>query len=185
MKIATGLPSTARGYTAVELLTTLGVAAIVTALAVPNLQQFMQNNRAAADTNALIGALNIARNEAVTRGTPVSVCASEDGATCSGGDAWSAGWIVFTDAVPPTGEVNDAAEPDTVLRAFPALTGGSALAGDAAFIGYRPNGFLSNAAAPTFDLTVDHCTGDNNRRITVNLQGRAGVTHESCTDADE
>jgi type IV fimbrial biogenesis protein FimT len=177
--------SRARGYTAVELLTTLSVVGIVTALAVPNFQQFMQNNRAAADANALIGALNIARNEAVSRGLPVSVCASADGATCSGDETWSTGWIVFTDAVPPVGDVDDAADPDTVLQVFPALTGGSALAADATFVGYRPNGFLANAAAPTFDLTVAYCTGDNNRRITLNLQGRAGVTHETCPDAED
>lgn len=185
MKIATGPRSTSRGYTAVELLTTLSVMGIVTALAVPNLQQFMQNNRAAADANALIGALNIARNEAITRGVPVTVCASDDGATCAGNETWSTGWIVFTDGVAPTGDVNNGADPDTVLRVFPALTGGSALNADAAFVAYRPNGFLANAAAPAFDLSVEYCTGDNNRQITLNLQGRAGVTRVSCTDGDD
>jgi type IV fimbrial biogenesis protein FimT len=168
------------GYTAVELLATMTVMATVTALAVPNFQQFMQNNRAAADANALIGALNIARNEAVTRGAPVSVCASTDGETCSGDGDWTSGWIVFTDALPPAGEVNDGADPDTVLRVFPSLTGGSELTGDTDFVAYRPNGFIVNAAPAGFDLAVERCTGDHNRRIVINLQGRAGVARTDC-----
>jgi type IV fimbrial biogenesis protein FimT len=187
--------SRARGYTAVELLTTLSVVGIVTALAVPNMQQFMLNNRTAADANALIGALNIARNEAVIRGIPVSVCASDDGETCSGSETWTTGWIVFTDAVAPLGQVNDAAEPDTVLQVLPALTGGSTLEGDATALSYQPNGFLNGAAAG-FDLQVsDHCVAGGNledgedesarlatnrRRIAVNPQGRVAVTREPC-----
>jgi type IV fimbrial biogenesis protein FimT len=170
----------AHGYTAVELLTTMSVVAIATALAVPSFQQFMQTNRAAADANALIGALNIARNEAVTRGAPVTVCASADGATCSGDTDWSTGWIVFTDANGAVGEVSDGADPDTVLRVFPALVGGSALAADTGFVAYRPNGFLGNGAAAGFDLSVEGCTGQTNRRIIVNLQGRASVARVTC-----
>jgi type IV fimbrial biogenesis protein FimT len=158
-------------------MTVMGIA---TALAVPNFQQFMQNNRAAADANALIGALNIARNEAITRGAPVTVCASTDGASCSGNEEWSDGWIVFTDANGPAGEVNDGAEPDTVLRVFPGLAGDVALAADVPFVAYRPSGFLGNGAAAGFDLSVPNCQGETNRRIVINLQGRASVARIDC-----
>jgi type IV fimbrial biogenesis protein FimT len=174
------IPARSRGYTAIELLTTMTVMGIATALAVPNFQQFMQNNRAAADANALIGALNIARNESVTRGAPVTVCASADGASCSGDDDWSSGWIVFTDANAPAGEVSAGADPDTVLRVFPALVGGTALAADTTFVAFRPNGFLGNGGAAGFDLSVEGCTGETNRRIVVNLQGRASVARIAC-----
>jgi type IV fimbrial biogenesis protein FimT len=187
--------SRTRGYTAVELLTTLSVVGIVTALAVPNMQQFMLNNRTAADANALIGALNIARNEAVTRGIPVSVCASADGQDCSGAESWNTGWIVFTDAVAPVGQIDGGAEPDTVLQVFPGLTGGSELEADTAVVSYQPNGFLTGAAAG-FELQVsEHCmaTGNladdedesdrlatNRRQIAVNPQGRVAVTRVPC-----
>lgn len=187
--------SRARGYTAVELLTTLSVVGIVTALAVPNMQQFMLNNRTAADANALIGALNIARNEAVTRGIPVSVCASADGESCSGAEAWSTGWIVFTDGVAPVGQINDAADPDEVIQVFPGLTGGSVLDADTTVVSYQPNGFTAGAAA-SFDLQVsDQCIAagnleegedesnrlaTNRRQIAVNPQGRVAVTRVPC-----
>jgi type IV fimbrial biogenesis protein FimT len=162
-------------------MTVMGIA---TALAVPNFQQFMQSNRTAADANALIGALNIARNEAITRGTPVTVCASADGASCSGDQEWSTGWIVFTDANGPAGELNDGAEPDTVLRVFPALAGDVALAANVPFVAYRPSGFLGNGAAASFDLSVPGCHGHTNRRIVINLQGRASVARVDCATED-
>ncbi len=66
-----------RGMTAVELLFTMAIAALVMALAVPNFRDFVQNNRAAEEANALVGALALARSEAVTRGVPVTVCSSD------------------------------------------------------------------------------------------------------------
>jgi type IV fimbrial biogenesis protein FimT len=177
-----GLPHRSRGLTAIELLTTLAIIAMVTAIAVPGMREFVQNSRASADANALIGALAIARNEAINRGVPVSVCPSADGATCTTAnpDDWSSGWIVFTDAVAPAGSVDDGAPGDQLLRAFPALESGSELTSDATFVRYQANGFLAGGAAANFSLDVPDCTGDHGRAITINLQGRAGVTHESC-----
>ncbi len=169
-----------RGYTAVELLFTMAIAGLVTALAVPNFRDFIQNNRAAEEANALVGALALARNEAVTRGIPVSVCSSTDDQTCAGVPDWSTGWIVFTDANAPVGSVDDGVQPDTVLRALPALRTGSDLAADANFVAYAATGFLSTAAGATFDLDIAECTGNHNRTITVNLQGRAAVAHAAC-----
>lgn len=173
-------PGHARGFTAVELLFTVAIAGLVTALAVPNFRDFVQNNRAAEGANALVGALAVARSEAVTRGVPVSVCSSTDDATCADDADWSTGWIVFTDANLPLGAVDNGAQPDTVLRALPALRTGSSLIGDANFISYAANGFLGSAAAVTFDLDIEACTGDHNRTITVNLQGRAGMAEAAC-----
>lgn len=171
-----------RGYTAVELLFTVAIAGIVLALAVPNFRNFVLNNRAAEEANALVGALAVARSEAVTRGIPVSVCSSEDNATCiiDGGLDWSTGWIVFTDANAPTGQVDDGAQPDTVLRALPGLRDGSSLTGDARFVAYGASGFLTTAAGVNFDLDIDECTGNHNRAISVNLQGRAAVAYADC-----
>lgn len=170
-----------RGYTMVELMFTVAIAALVTGLAVPNFRDFVMNNRAAEESNALVGALALARSESVTRGVPVSVCASADNATCANANDWSTGWIVFTDANAPIGSVDAGANPDTVLRALPALHTGSSLTATANFVSYAANGFLGSGAGVDFTLDIDGCTGDHNRNITVNLQGRAAVAHAPCT----
>ncbi|MEO7387198.1 MAG: GspH/FimT family pseudopilin, partial [Gammaproteobacteria bacterium] len=174
------LPTRNRGMTAVELLFTMAIAGLVMALAVPNFRDFIQNNRAAEEANALVGALALARSEAVTRGIPVSVCSSTDNETCADDPDWTTGWIVFTDANVPLGAVDNGAIPDTVLRALPELRTGSALTGDTNFLSYAANGFLTNAAGVTFDLDIPDCTGNHNRTITVNLQGRAAMANAAC-----
>jgi len=165
-----------RGMTAVELLFTMAIAGLVMALAVPNFRDFVQNNRAAEEANALVGALAVARSEAVTRGVPVTVCSSSDNESCADDLDWSTGWIVFTDA-DDVGEVND---DDVVLRALPELRNGSELTSNASFVSYGPSGFLTNAAEVTFDLDIPDCTGNHNRTISVNLQGRGSVANAAC-----
>lgn len=174
-------PSAGAGYSMVELLATISVMAIVAAVAVPGLRSFLQDNRAANDANALVMALNLARNEAVTRGARVSVCASADGETCAAGGVtdWSTGWLVFTDQNAPAGTVNGA---DEVLRTFPALTQ-STLTGDRTFLSYRSNGFVD--AAADFNLVVQGCTGMHNRTLSVNLQGRTAVEPAACTEPED
>jgi type IV fimbrial biogenesis protein FimT len=161
----------------VELLFSVAITGLVTALAVPSFRDFLQNNRTAEEANALVGALALARNEAVTRGVPVSVCSSTDYETCADAPDWTTGWIVFTDAVAPVGSVDD---PDTVLRALPALRTGSDLGASANFVSYAANGFLGSAAGVTFNLDIEGCTGNHNRMITVNLQGRAAIAPTAC-----
>jgi type IV fimbrial biogenesis protein FimT len=174
--------------TAIELLSALSIVAIISAMAVPAFRTFVQNNRAAEQSNALVGALALARNEAVTRGVPVSACASTDGESCdvSGGlfTFWTPGWIVFTDAAGNLGDVDDAAvPPDRVLRVLPALSGEAVLASNRNFVSYTPSGFLSGAQA-VFALSVPDCTGNQNRRIVVNPQGRATLTHTPCAEPE-
>jgi type IV fimbrial biogenesis protein FimT len=167
--------------TAIELLSALSIVAILSAMAVPAFRTFMQNNRAAEQSNALVGALALARNEAVTRGVPVSVCVSSDGESCDADTDWSSGWIVFTDAAGALGTVDDAADsPDVVLRVLPAITGDASLMANTNVLSYTASGFLSGGNPVAFTLTIPDCSGNGNRRIGINPQGRASVNSKPC-----
>ncbi|MEW6414064.1 MAG: GspH/FimT family pseudopilin [Pseudomonadota bacterium] len=107
-------PVASRGFTLVELMVVLAVLGIVLGIAIPNFQRVVVSNRMAAQANDVIAALSLARSEAVKRAAQVTVCASSDRATCTGG--WAQGWIV-----------RDAA--GNVLRVFGPLSGNSTLAG--------------------------------------------------------
>ena len=52
-----------RGFTLLELITTVTVASIVLAIAVPSFFNVSRNSRAAANANELVSALSIARNK--------------------------------------------------------------------------------------------------------------------------
>ena len=81
------------GFTLIELLISIVVLAVVLALGIPSFQEFIKNNRLAGQTNDLVMAIQMARNEAVKRGSGSVICASDDQATCSDSDDWTTGWI--------------------------------------------------------------------------------------------
>lgn len=87
------------GFTLIELVITIAIAAILLVVGVPAMYEFIQNNRVAAETNELVTAMNLARSEALRRQAPVAVCPSDnawDTAACSNAeDDWDKGWLVY------------------------------------------------------------------------------------------
>ena len=168
------------GLTLLELLTTITLLFVVASLAAPAMRTFIQNNRAATQANEIVMSLNLARNEAATRGNRVSVCASADGATCSAGTDWAVGWLLFDDPTPPSGTLNVGPGDDEILRIFPALQGGGLLTGSQAAVTFQPNGFLDGGPPVEFELRVPDCSGNQGRDLRINLQGRTAVTRVPC-----
>jgi type IV fimbrial biogenesis protein FimT len=46
-------------------------------------------------SNDLVSSVHLARGEAIKRNSTMTLCASTDGATCSGGGSWQPGWIML------------------------------------------------------------------------------------------
>lgn len=86
------------GFSVLELLVTLTIAAILLAAGVPSLQQFTQRQHMKAAVGSLHNDLLLARSEAVFRNFEVVACPGEPAGGCTGGTDWSRGWIVFGDA---------------------------------------------------------------------------------------
>ncbi|WP_244857245.1 pilus assembly FimT family protein [Aromatoleum bremense] len=88
----------AEGFTLIEMMITLAVAAILLGLSVPSFKSLLENNRAASTANDLLASLQYARSEAVKRAKPAFLCPSTNGETCIDGDTdWHVGWIVVAD----------------------------------------------------------------------------------------
>lgn len=162
-----------RGFTLVELMITLVIAVILLTIAVPSFITTIQNNRATAQANELVTALNLARSEAAKRGDSVSVCRSSDNASCSGG--WSDGWMVFQDV---NDDGNFDAGTDTVLQVWDGLQGNATLTATANFVTFDRLGAANTAT--TFTLTTPDCTGDQNRTISINATGKVNATRTAC-----
>lgn len=151
------------GFTLIELMVGISLIAILLTLAVPNFTQMVKNNRLSAQANDFIIAVNLARSEAIKRALNVVLCPSADGATCAGGGGWEQGWLIYVDA--DTSSTLNAG--DTILRVFPALSGGNTLRANTAStygtsITYRPRGFVVNAGSLVLcdDRNRDGDTGD-------------------------
>lgn len=163
------------GFTLVELMIGLVIAAILLTVAVPAFTTFIQNNRVTSQANELVTALNLARSEAVGRGSSISVCPSSDGATCTGGTDWAIGWIVVRDSA-NSGAVSITGTP---LRIWGSLAGGSTLSGPA-FVRFLSTGGAGAGTAPSFSLSIPDCTGDLARAVQINAAGRVQATPASC-----
>ena len=87
-------PARCTGFTLLEMMVAISVAATLLATAVPSLRQFRANNQVTTVSNSIVTALNVARFNAVTRGENVVVCPSSDSVSCSDGQ-WHQGWIMF------------------------------------------------------------------------------------------
>lgn len=163
----------ADGFTLIELIVTLVVAAIIVAVGIPGMSNLMANNRATAHTDSLITALSFARSESVKRGISVSVCAksaaADGSATCGGASDWSSGWMARLDA-----------GSNEQLRSWPAPSGDYSMEGPAS-ISFNSSGALQSDNAVEFVIEYSHCTGNQKRTITVQPAGHTSVTKEPCT----
>ena len=85
-----------RGFSLVELLTTIGIATILLSIAMPSYRTITMNSRQAGTVNELVAGMHLARNMAITLNARVTVCASSNGISCQS-VAWHEGWITFHD----------------------------------------------------------------------------------------
>lgn len=155
------------GFTLLELLVTLAIVGIVTALAAPSMSTFIKNDRLVTQINALVGHLALARSEAVLRTQQVILCVSDNSTSCSGTN-WNEGWIVFIDADNDNGFTVG----ETIVRAQPALEGGNLLNSSiGSSVIYDSRGFAAAGSTGTFSLSDDRaplCV----KNIQISVTGR-------------
>jgi type IV fimbrial biogenesis protein FimT len=143
--VATGRRAAQTGFTLAELCTALAVAGILVAIGVPAMASFIGKTAVNAQAQGLMSALRLAKQEAMTRGELVSVCALDPGGADIGepaclprGEDWSAGWIVFVDRN-ERGEIGAA---DRIVSVVQAPSGSGAVIGTSRFLSYRASGVL-------------------------------------------
>ncbi len=177
------------GFTLIELMITLAIAAILLTVAVPSFRTFIENNKAITQVNEVLSAHNLARMEAIKRGSTVTVCTSSNGTACSNSTNWKNGWIVFNDLnangahnVTPGNTDCESAADDCILKVQGILTGGTVFSTAVASITYGADGRKQGAFNNVFSLTVTpaHCTGNNQKTININSTGRPEVTEAAC-----
>jgi type IV fimbrial biogenesis protein FimT len=80
----------AAGFTLVELMVVLGIAAILAAIAAPALQKLVAANQITSIADSFATALNEARSEAGKLGVPVALIPNDQA-------SWTNGWTMFVD----------------------------------------------------------------------------------------
>lgn len=85
------------GFTALELMVTMAVIAILLSAGVPALRDYTWNQRMQAAIDTLQSDLKLARGRAIGLNAQTVICPAASADDCSGQSRWQDGWIVFAD----------------------------------------------------------------------------------------
>lgn len=156
------------GFTLIETLVVMAVAAVLATLAAPAFQSLLLDARMLARAGELVHAVHFARAQALARGVEVMLCPSGDSAQCDE-TGWSGGFIVTTGPAPGTGARAAGSEPP-LLAAAPSA--GTTLAANRQAFVFRPAGLRS--VNGTFTL-CDRRGARHARQVVVSYTGRPRV----------
>ncbi|MDT3718948.1 GspH/FimT family pseudopilin [Pseudomonas oryzihabitans] len=150
------------GFTLIETMVAIAILAIVISIAAPSFTRMLQSNRAAVMSNELLGALQMARSEALKRRMDVMLCRRNvAGNACENGTDWTAGWLLI--------------QGNNVIRAWEPTTG-IVLTGVNSGVTYHSNGMTSIADPQAFSVNTATCR----RAISMVLTGNAFVNQNGC-----
>ncbi|MGH8494522.1 MAG: GspH/FimT family pseudopilin [Gammaproteobacteria bacterium] len=181
------------GFSLLELLVTVALAAILLGIGVPSFLDTFRNNRMAAASNDLLAAVHLARSEAVKRRAPVTVCTSADplAPACTAGSL--NGWVVFADddgdGVAEASDGNNVIDAnEDILNAHAPLDGGiqtlTTPAG-ASYVSFAGTGFPRTAGGNPAATVIRLCDERGNvnagggtstaRALQISITGRPQV----------
>jgi type IV fimbrial biogenesis protein FimT len=173
------------GFTLIELMVTMMIGAALMTVGVPSVRTFQRNAELTSASNNLIAAVNVARGEAMKRGTNAMVIPRGE---------WSKGWVVFIDQ-DRDGKYS-AATDITIFEQSLAAGSSLAVSGSTDYLLFDGSGYAKTMAggfgATTLTIKrTDVSDFEQMRRIKVAQTGRvrgckpASASDPDCSDADD
>jgi type IV fimbrial biogenesis protein FimT len=155
----------ARGHTLSELLTVLGVVAIIAAAAVPSFSRLLLDSRRNATVTSAVHAVNLARQLAAIRDEPIHLCGTQDERACSGRTDWSGSLLLANDS-------ND------LLRVLPLAAAPRVRSNRTAVRFEGGSGFASPATLTVCDRRGSRAA----RALIISRSGRPRVSDRDASD---
>ena len=178
------------GFTLIELMITIAIAAILMMIVAPNLSAYRRNAELTSAANTFMASLNTARSEAMKRGRNAMVVPTNNGAN------WNDGWVVFVD-IDRSQDYNEST--DSVVASQAALplgitiSGVNSASGSTPYVMFDASGYsrLKTGGFGALVLSMARTEGtvaeqlDQTRRVIVASTGRVRMCKPlSVTDAN-
>lgn len=162
-----------QGFTLIELMVTVGVVAILAAIAAPSFQDLLGRYRADAAATELKATLDLARSEAIKRVVTAQVCPSSNGSSCTASSTnWASGWLVWADA-----NSNGSLDSGEVTQVGAAVNSSLTFTSSASTVTFQSLGQITGTV-PTF--TVTHTASAVSRYVCLSASGSSKVQTTSC-----
>lgn len=163
----------AAGFTLIELMITLVVAAVLMGVAIPAMAGLVFRTQLSTATNELGSQLALARTEAVNRGRTAALCGSSTGFACDG--QWNRGFAVWVDA-----DRDGTPDANEFLRFFQ-QPGNIGLTAAVAEVAFDARG-RRVGADPAFVMEHEQCSDSRalSNAIAVGGTGRMQMTGRAC-----
>ena len=158
------------GFSLIELLVTIAVAAVVLAIALPSLGSFTTQMRVDNEISALQRLLLTTRNTAINSGQNATLCPLQADDTCEDTTDW-------------TGRIGIVSI-DGLIKEREAIQGGDKLDFTFNSVTYTPSGQLSNNNIGTFSYCPKG-SNDFSRGIDLSLAGRTYLSSDINGDGKE
>jgi len=104
------IPIRQTGFTLLELLLAIAVAAVLLQFATASMRMLRAELQLNTTVNHVVHALHSARLTALRTGSDVIVCPSPDGRRCAPGADWGSGWLAFENRDSSTNPQPDSGE---------------------------------------------------------------------------
>jgi len=166
-------PCVTRGFTLVEILVTLAIAAVLMTVGLPAFNGFIVQQRLTSEANGFAGAVAFARSESTRRGATVSLQAVGN----NNDNEWGEGYCVVV------GNPGDCADPlrifdpadQATMDAQGALNGVETLS-------FNARGLFTLGNTGQIDLCSDDTLEDPGRQLDISVIGRLNISSLDCPD---